>query len=91
MKKIFIPRSFSVTGILFALSIICYTKLSLAQDYKKVAGMLKKLASTTNDTARVWAMHDVALNYLYSNNDSSAWFAQQALAICGWSRLVSCT
>jgi tetratricopeptide (TPR) repeat protein len=81
MIKIFIPRSFSVTGMLFALIITCCTNFSLAQEYKKIDSLLKKLASTTNDTARVWALHDLAIVYLYSNNDSSAWFAQQAMVL----------
>ena len=81
MKKIFSSRSFGVTGMLFALIITFCTKFSLAQDYKKIDSLHKKLALTTNDTARVWALHDLAIIYLYSNNDSSARFAQQALVL----------
>ena len=81
MNKIFIPRSFRITGMLFALIITCCTNFSLAQEYRKIDSLHKKLASTTNDTARVWALHDLAIIYLYSNNDSSAWFAQQGLVL----------
>ena len=66
---------------LTALAFLACTGFSFAQDYNKVASLLKILAATKNDTARVLAMHNVAYNYLYSNTDSSAWYAQQALAL----------
>ena len=66
---------------LITLALLSCSSFSFAQDYKKVDSLLKVLAVTKNDTARVWAMHDLAFNYLYSNPDSSAWYGQQALAL----------
>ena len=66
---------------LISLALLSCSTFSFAQDYKKVDSLIKVLAATKNDTAKVWAMHDLAFNYLYSNPDSSAWYGQQALAL----------
>ena len=42
---------------------LIYASFSFAQDDKKIDSLLKVLAATKNDTATVWAMHDVAFNY----------------------------
>jgi tetratricopeptide (TPR) repeat protein len=66
---------------LITLAFMGCTGFSFAQDYNKVDSLLQVLAAAKNDTARVLAMHDVAYNYLYSNTDSSAWYAQQAMTL----------
>ena len=66
---------------LITVAFLSYASFSIAQDDKKIDSLLKVLAATKNDTARVLAMHDVAYNYVYSNPDSSAWYAQQALLL----------
>lgn len=63
------------------ITLLSYTYFSFAQDGKKIDSLLKVLATTKHDTAKVWKMLDVSYNYLHSNTDKSAWYAQQALTL----------
>ncbi len=63
------------------ITFLSFTYFSFAQDIKKIDSLLKELAVAKNDTAKVWAMQDLSFNYLYSNPDKSAWYAQQALTL----------
>lgn len=67
-----------VIAFVFSIFACC---CSYAQDYNQADSLLKVLAATKNDTSRVWALHDVAFSYLYTKPDSTAWYAQQELAL----------
>ncbi len=68
---------------IFSLTItfLCYTYFSFAQDVKKNDSLLKVLAAAKNDTEKINALSGISYNYLNSNPDSSAWYAQQALTL----------
>jgi tetratricopeptide (TPR) repeat protein len=63
------------------ITFLSFTYFSFAQDVKKNDSLLKVLATIKHDTAKVWTMLDVSYNYLHSNTDKSAWYAQQALTL----------
>jgi two-component system NtrC family sensor kinase len=63
------------------ITFLSFTYFSFAQDVKKNDSLLKVLATAKHDTAKVWAMQDLSYNYLYSNPEKSAWYAQKALTL----------
>lgn len=63
------------------ITFLSFTYFSFGQDVKKIGSLLKELAVAKDDTARINTMANVSFNYLYSNPDSSAWYAQQALTL----------
>jgi tetratricopeptide (TPR) repeat protein len=63
------------------ITFLSFTYFSFAQDVKKIDSLLKVLATSKHDAAKVWTLQDLSYNYLYSNPDKSAWYAQQALTL----------
>lgn len=39
------------------------------------------MESAKTDSAKIWALHDISYNYLYTNADSAMWYAQNALTL----------
>jgi tetratricopeptide (TPR) repeat protein len=80
MLQPFINNS-EMKKLLTAVSLTTWVMVGFSQDYKNVDSLKQVLASIQSDTGKIWAMHDVAFNYIYSRPDSTTWFAQQALAL----------
>lgn len=70
MKKLFF------LSITFCCAAFCYS-----QDVMSTDSLHTMLRLAKTDSAKIWAMHDLSYNYLYSNADSSMWYAQKALGL----------
>ncbi len=64
-----------------SVALLCCLSTAFAQDSIKTDSLRSALVTVKADTAKVWAMHDIAYAYLYIKTDSSLWYAQQALAL----------
>jgi tetratricopeptide (TPR) repeat protein len=67
--------------LLAIVSFITWAITGFCQNDKKMDSLIQVLASVQTDTGKIWTMHDLAFNYLYSKPDSTIWFAQQALVL----------
>src|SRR4051794_1328859 len=65
-----------VTLLLFTL----FTQ-SHAQSYSKVDSLKKELDKARSDTEKVWLMHFISFNSVYTRPDSAMWFAQNELRL----------